>query len=1030
MSEPSAPSSPVAPPSAALLAAWLEQSHDLLALSDGTGRLHWCNPAFERATGLGPASELLAAAPADWQNGLPRSTLTTALQTGQAPDAELALPGAAGQVLWVRLRVSRVGADWLWTLCDVSVTHELASRTQHLSELLDMAQDFGRIGVWEREIPSGIGRWDRHIFNFWGMEPTPGGAPDHAEALSRIHPDDRSAAYMDSTRRAGRYARRYRVVQPDSSIRWIQSQWEVKNSDQGVPVRTIGIMFDDTEVYELARSRDDATAQLKLVTELADIVLWRHDFKTNRVHYNDHGFKVLGIPYRTGGLTLEEARSVTHPDDVPRLAASSAHALATGVPVDIEVRHRRADGQWRYILVRRVIERDATGEPLGFLGVSLDVTEQVEHSRRAEQLTRRLEAASDAARVGIWTTVVGTRETEWNRQMYALFDMTDLTEPPTLGQWLGCCIHPDDLARVTQITRSFLHRETRAFEIEFRIRRRDGQPRWMVLRGNLDRSGAEATRAFGIAMDVTDRHLAQAALQTANERAALIARHAGIGTWQSDESGLPALWDEQMFRLRGLEPRSASLNREERLALVHPDDRAYMLDTYPERSGTPQATAYEFRVRWPDGQYRWLASRSAPLFDGLGKVARRVGVNWDITDHKNAEFARQQALLAERESRAKSEFLARMSHELRTPLNAVLGFTQLLQLDARQQPGSDQLDKLSHIRSAGEHLLTLINDALDLSNLEAGTLKLDLQPVVLALAVARALPLIEDAAAARRVTIRTGRLDGAVRADTTRLHQVLLNLLSNAVKYNHVGGEVVIDTTPGDPDTTLSVRDTGRGMSADQLAHLFEPFNRLGLEAEGIEGSGIGLTIARALVDGMGGHLGVTSQPGQGTEFQVVLPRACTEADAAPAPVGASPPESLADIAATLAATVRPAQVLYIEDNAVNVLLVNELMAQLPSLRIESVATGAAGVARALSLRPDLVLIDMQLPDFDGFEVLRRLRAHPDTAAIACVALSANAMPEDIARARAMGFDDYWTKPIRFKEFLAAMARRFLLDAG
>jgi PAS domain S-box-containing protein len=822
------------------------------------------------------------------------------------------------------------------------------------------------------------------------------------------------------------------VVQPDGSIRWIQSQWEVKNSDQGVPVRTIGIMFDDTEVYELARSRDDAAAQLKLVTELADIVLWRHDFKTNRVHYNDHGFKVLGIPHRAGGLTLEEARAVTHPDDVPRLAASSAHALATGVPVDIEVRHHRADGQWRYILVRRVIERDATGEPLGFLGVSLDVTEQVEHSRRAEHLARRLEAASDAARVGIWTTVVGTRETEWNRQMYALFDMTDLTEPPTLGQWLGRCIHPDDLARVTQITRSFQHRETRAFEIEFRILRRDGQLRWMVLRGNLDRNGADATRAFGIAMDVTDRHLAQVALQTANERAALIARHAGIGTWQSDESGLPALWDEQMFRLRGLEPRSASLNREERLALVHPDDRALMLDTYPKRIYDSQATAYEFRVRWPDGQYRWLASRSAPLLDALGKVARRVGVNWDITDHKNAEFARQQALLAERESRAKSEFLARMSHELRTPLNAVLGFTQLLQLDARQQPGSDQLDKLSHIRSAGEHLLTLINDALDLSNLEAGTLKLDLQPVVLALAVARALPLIEDAAASRRVTIRTGRLDGAVRADTTRLHQVLLNLLSNAVKYNRVGGEVVIDTTPGDPDTTLSVRDTGRGMSADQLAHLFEPFNRLGIEAEGIEGSGIGLTIARALVDGMGGHLEVTSQPGQGTEFQVVLPRACTEADTAPPPVGASPPEPLADIAATLAATVRPAQVLYIEDNAVNVLLVNELMARLPSLRIESVATGAAGVARALSLSPnlDLVLIDMQLPDFDGFEVLRRLRAHPDTAAIACVALSANAMPEDIARARAMGFDDYWTKPIRFKEFLVAMARRFPLDAG
>jgi len=1032
MSEPSRPSSPSAAlPPAPLLHAWLEQSHELLALTDDAGRLRWCNPAFERATGLGTSATLLDAAPPDWQHGTARSALSAALRTGRGPATELALRGADDQLLWAQVRVSRVGADWLWTLVDVTAHQDLANRAQHLSELLDMAQEFGRLGVWEREIPSGRGHWDRHVFAFWGMEPNQGGTPDFAVAATRVHPDDRvDGRYLESTRQPGRHKARYRVVHPDGSVRWIHSQWEVKNGPDGHPTRAIGIMFDDTEVYELARSRDDTVAQLKLVTELADVVLWRHDFKTNRVHYNDHGFKVLGIPHRAGGLTIDEARSFTHPDDALRLAASSAHALATGVPIDIEVRHRRGDGQWRYILVRRVIERDASSAPLAFIGVSLDVTEQVEHSRRAEQLTRRLEAASDAARVGIWTTVVGTRETEWNRQMYELFDMTDLGEPPTLGHWLSRCVHPDDVARVAQTTRSFQHRETRGFEIEFRIRRRDGQLRWMVLRGDLDRSAPEATRAFGIAMDVTDRHLAQAALQTANERAALIARHAGIGTWQSDESGLPALWDEQMFRLRGLEPRPTSLNREERLALVHPDDRPHMLDTFPRRIYDAQTTAYEFRVRWPDGQYRWLASRSAPLLDALGKVVRRVGVNWDITDHKNAELARQQALLAERESRAKSEFLARMSHELRTPLNAVLGFTQLLQLDARQQPGSGQLDKLSHIRAAGEHLLTLINDVLDLSSLEAGTLKLDLQSVALAPAVARALPLIEEAAAARRVTVRTGLLNGTVRADATRLHQVLLNLLSNAVKYNRAGGEVIIETTPGEAETTLSVRDTGRGMSEDQLAHLFEPFNRLGLDAEGIEGSGIGLTIARALVDSMGGHLGVTSEPGQGTEFRVVLPRGCTEAERAVATPGGSPPESLAGVADALAATIRPAQVLYIEDNAVNVLLVNELMAQLPRLRLESATTGAAGVARARALRPDLVLIDMQLPDFDGFEVLRQLRAQPDTASIACIALSANAMPEDIARALAAGFDDYWTKPIRFKEFLVAMARRFPLDAS
>ncbi len=1013
---------PPSPPQA-LLAAWLAQSHELLALTDATGRLRWCNPAFEHATGLGTPAELLDLAPSDWQQGSSRDALLAAQHGGLATDTEIALRTVNGDTLWVQARLSRVAEDWLWTFCDVTARHTLAASAQHLSELLDIAQEFGRLGVWERDIPSGAGRWDRHVFGFWGMEPTTG-TPDHIEAFSRIHPDDQDTAYADSVRQAGRYSRRYRVVQPDGSMRWIHSQWEVKNSSQGVPERTIGIMVDDTEVYELARSLDATSAQLKLAAEVSDIVLWRHDLKTGRVHYNDRGFEILGIPYRAGGLALEESRSYTHPDDIPKLAASAAQALANPGPVDVQTRHRWRDGSWRQMLLRRVVERGPKGEPLAFLGISLDVTDQVDRSRHADRLALRLESAARAARVGIWSTSVHTVQTEWNALMYELFDMVGALRPPTLAEWVEQCVHPDDARRVGDAARDYMRVGHGAFEIEFRIRRRDGVLRWMVLRADIDHSDPDALRVFGIAMDVTDRHAAQAALHAATERSALIARHAGIGTWETDESGQPAIWDEQMFRLRGMVPRATSLNREERLALVHPDDRDRVLDTHPEINAGAQGTAYDFRVRWPDGQYRWLASRSALLFDALGAAVRRVGVNWDITDQKNAELTRQQALLAERESHAKSQFLARMSHELRTPLNAVLGFTQLLQLEARQRPGSDQLDKLSHIRAAGEHLLALINDALDLSSLEAGTLKLDLRPVSLALAVARALPLVEESAAARRIAIRTGRLDGTALADLTRMHQVLLNLLSNAVKYNRVGGEVVVEAASTAEHVRLRVRDTGRGMDAKQLAHLFEPFNRLGRAHEGIEGSGIGMTIARALVEGMGGHIGVTSEAGRGTEFEVVLPRAGAESDAAARMPDPRELEAVNDITPP---PVRPGQVLYIEDNPVNVLLVEELMAQLPGLHLVSESTGTAGVARARSLRPDLILVDMQLPDFDGFEVLRQLRSHADTATIACVALSANAMPEDIARALAGGFDDYWTKPIRFREFLAAMAKRFPL---
>ena len=213
-----------------------------------------------------------------------------------------------------------------------------------------------------------------------------------------------------------------------------------------------------------------------------------------------------------------------------------------------------------------------------------------------------------------------------------------------------------------------------------------------------------------------------------------------------------------MFHLRGLAPRETAPSREVWMALVHPDDVSVVLEGSPDAAAALLPMAYEFRVRLPDGSYRWLASRSAPVLDEFGRQVRRVGVNWDITENKSAELARQQAELAEREIQAKSQFLSRMSHELRTPLNAVLGFTQLLQLEARKERHAEQLAKLGHIRAAGDHLLSLINDVLDLSGLDAGEVRLSLQAVDLGAIVREALPLLQSLAEQHGVVVVT---DGA-----------------------------------------------------------------------------------------------------------------------------------------------------------------------------------------------------------------------------------------------------------------------------
>ena len=345
-------------------------------------------------------------------------------------------------------------------------------------------------------------------------------------------------------------------------------------------------------------------------------------------------------------------------------------------------------------------------------------------------------------------------------------------------------------------------------------------------------------------------------------------------------------------------------------------------------------------------------------------------------------------------------------------------------------------------------------------------MRINLQPIALAPLVDEALtmlgPLIEGSAPQAqqrrsqrdgvqsdggRVTVHTGALDFSVMADATRLRQVLLNLLSNAVKYNRPGGRVQIEALPRGEHTLLRVSDTGRGMSDDQLQHLFEPFNRLGVQRDGIdaiEGTGIGLAIVKALVEHMGGSVHVDSTVGVGSVFELRLLAAGRRAvgneaagpsqawiergqphenaaAAGPRPAPAGPP-------VPTTGERRPGErklLLYIEDNPINALIIAELMDRRSDVALQVAVDGTSGVAQAESLLPDLVLLDMQLPDFDGFEVLRRLRANSATAAIPVIALSANAMPADIDRALRAGMADYWTKPLDFKAFTASLDRLF-----
>ena len=763
-----------------------------------------------------------------------------------------------------------------------------------------------------------------------------------------------------------------------------------------------------------------SSMQLGLMVGLVGIITYRIDLQRKRIQLNDWGYELFGVEPDPDGLPIRFLRDRTHPDDLAMVKQAGDLAATSAGIVDTEARYLCHDGSYRTLLTRRTAERDAKGETIALVGVSMDITQQVQEREQAKAAAQSIELIAEATGVGVWSTDVLTNQTTWNGQMRRIYGIPDELPMPQARQLAVSLTDPVDRERLDAAYHRLVAGEPGPMEMEFRIRRPDGQPRWIVGRAQAAlRAGRQVL--FGVFIDVTEPRTTEERLRRAEERTLMAAKAVGLAMWERDLVTGDSWWDAQMYRLRGLVPDESRTPNDLRHQSIHPDDVGEVERRTAQIIERERDYHFDFRVMWPDGSVHWLTTRGSVVRDDQGKPLRIIGFNWDVTEHKLREEMLREKAGAEQASRAKTEFLSRMSHELRTPLNAVLGFAQVMLDDASLPLAGRQLERAVHIHEAGKHLLALIDDVLDLTSLEAS--ELSLTPVAIAPLVHDTVLWVEPAAKAAAVAIRLGPIPGAVQADARRLRQVLANLLTNAVKYNHAGGSVAIDTEPGSGAEAgfvgIRVKDSGRGLTPAQMQRLFEPFNRLGAEREGIEGTGIGLTIVRSLVERMHGRVDVQSRAGQGTEFVVWLPMA--DVNDLPADDEATRPTELQSQPQTI-------DVLYIEDNAVNVLLVREIMSMRENVTLHVAVDGRSGIASALALKPRAVLIDLQLPDMDGFEVLRRLRADASMDRVAMIALSANAMPEDIERARRIGFDDYWTKPIDFRKFLAGLDK--LAGAG
>ena len=685
------------------------------------------------------------------------------------------------------------------------------------------------------------------------------------------------------------------------------------------------------------------------------------------------------------------------------------------------LRQRRPDG--------RLIELRHSPLPGGGVVVfHADLTEREAARHALVEQQRKLALVLERTEQGFWSIDNDLRTTDANP---AMCRMLGLSREALLGRSIYEFVDAEQAEVFRQQTRRRDNGQAGGYEIK--LRRADGQAVHCFNNATPIHDGLGRKQgALGLFSDISAQKAGELRLRHVGELRAQESKvledtleSLSQGVLNVDASGRCIAWNRRFLALLEIpaafmqsRPTLVELRRLQ-LSLNHFGPTLERLDDVG-RAGVQRFLDGDLTSLPP--RYQRVRSDGLVLevVSHLGQDGSLVRTYTDITDRQAAEAALIAARdEAERANHIKVEFLARMSHELRTPLNAILGFGQLLQADLDDPLSAGQRERVRELLRGGRHLLALIDDVLDISRIEAGRLQLVLEPVDVAELAANCLGLMQPMAQPRQVALALGFEHSPrgwqVLADPTRLRQVLINLLSNAIKFNHESGQVRLSAHWDGEFLVIEVADQGPGIAAAQLPRLFQAFERLDQDGA-VEGTGIGLALSRQLAELMGGEIGVRSELGRGSVFWLRLPGVGGQSQA---PVPAEPLQRAARHARH--------SVLYIEDNPVNLVLMQGMLAHRPWIKLRLAELPEQGLDMAVCHPPDLVLLDIQLPGIDGFEVLRRLRTLPLLGAVPVVAVSANAMPDDVALARQAGFAGYLSKPVDMPQLLALVDR--MLDS-
>lgn len=802
----------------------------------------------------------------------------------------------------------------------------------------------------------------------------------------------------------------------DGSLYWVTSTIAPFMDDRGKPYQYVSIRTDITHVKHTERALEHHKERLRLGQQYANVGTWEWNIVSGELFWTERIPPLFGYP--EGGLetSYDNFLAAVHPDDRQAVIDAVAACLDHDAPYDIEHRVVWPDGTERWLLERGAVKRNAEGDPLFMLGVVQDIDDRKRAELALAERERQLLEAQSLASIGNWSADLSSGALVWSDEIYRIFGHEPRSFAPSVEAFRAA-VHPDDLELLIESERQA--EKTGRHDVAHRILRPDGSIRYVheLAQMYLDEEG-KPLRLTGTVQDVTERKTAEQTLRLFKH----VVDSVLDGVLVIDPTGAIRLANPAASGIFGYEQK-AMLDNNISMLMPEPhrsEHNAYLRRYMTTGQGRIINRQIEVTGKRADGDEFPLEVSVSEIH--IEKDRFFVGLFRDITLRKQDEaalvVAREEA---DRANQAKSEFLSSMSHELRTPMNAILGFGQLM--ESEETLSDEQQDNVKEILKAGQHLLTLINEVLDLAKIESGRVDLSLEAVGVRPVIEECLSLVAEQAKRRTIRLSQEAVAAvAVRADRTRLKQVLLNLLSNAIKYNRDGGSVQIDTQPtGEGRLRIRVRDSGAGIAPDRLEELFQPFNRLDAENSEIEGTGIGLTITRRIVEMMGGAVDVESEVGIGSTFWIELPlEFLAEEDGG---IPASSPRGKA-----LAKDADGGQtVLYIEDNPANLKLVAKILGHLPHIHLLTAHSSELGIELALARRPALILLDINMPGMDGYQVLAFCKAEASLKEIPIIAVTANARPSDIDRGIAAGFAGYITKPINISDFHDEIKRHLFL---